>query len=182
MRVLVRNSNDLAKTTTLVVVLNVRDMNDTPVLTFTAENPVASVASMSEIASIGARVGWIRVSDEDVNDVLTTTLTDTTQTFVIIQSNQTTLERVTRVALDFETQRVYRVSVTTRVTASATATVAITVNVVDANEAPVVLANQHVFIDEDATAGLQARPRFRMRGPCAWPSRIARMALLSASL
>ena len=119
---------------TITVTINVTDANDAPVFaTNTATRAVPEGTPANR--NIGARVS---ATDEDGN-TLTYSLSGTDAVSFSIES--TTGQLKTRAALDYETKNTYQVIVTATDTGNLSDTITVTINVTDANDAPVFATN-----------------------------------------
>jgi|GEM_PF-5089368 len=122
--------------------LNVTDVNEAPVIT--SEDTV----SVDENADIATSIYTTAASDEDANDTITFSLSGTDATAFCIDevSGEVTLNA----SADFETKQSYSINVVATDDDGLTDTKAVTINVTDVNEAPVITSEDTVSVDENA--------------------------------
>ncbi len=127
----------------IAVTINLADVNDAPVFS----EGDSTTRSLAENTAAGQNVGApVSATDQDTNpaDTLTYTLTGTDAGSFDINASSGQLTTKSGVSYDLETKASYSVTVTATDPDNAADTIAVTVNLTDANDAP-------VFSDGDST-------------------------------
>jgi VCBS repeat-containing protein len=137
-------ASDGTATTTKTVTLGVTDVNDAP--TFAGATATSSIVENAATTTV---VFDANATDADAGDVLTYTLTGTDAAAFNI--NGATGEVTLKASADFETQAAYTFNVVATDKAGLTASQAVTLNVTNANEAPVITSGATGTIVENVT-------------------------------
>ena len=125
-------TDDADESDTIAVTINVTDVNEAPEFDSATTTTTMSVV---ENTAAGENIGDpVAAMDADAGDTLTYTLGGTDMASFAIDS--ATGQLMTMAALDFETKASYSVDVTATDPSGLSATVMVTINVTDVNEAP----------------------------------------------
>ena len=125
-------------TASIGVTIDIIDVNETPV--FSDNKPTAR--SIAENTSSGVSIGSAVVAtDVDDGDMLSYTLGGTNAGSFGIVSNSGQLQTRVNVDLDHETQDFYEVTITVTDSGNLIDTIAVTIEILDVNEAPTFPAN-----------------------------------------
>jgi hypothetical protein len=142
--VVVTDQDGLSDTATITV-----NLNDTPEPPkFEDKTPTFTV---DENVPAGTFVGTVTASDIDVDDTLTYSINDPTDTFVMDPVTGTITVKADS-TIDYETKNEYTVTVVVTDKYGYTDTATVTIKVNDVNEAPVV-PDQTITVKEDAEVG-----------------------------
>ena len=142
--VVVTDQDGLSDTATITV-----NLNDTPEPPkFDDKTPTFAV---DENVPAGTSVGFVTASDVDEDDVLTYSIKDPTDTFVIDEATGEITVKADS-TIDYETKNEYTVTVVVTDKYGYTDTATVTIKVNDKNEAPDV-PDQTITVKEDADVG-----------------------------
>lgn len=166
--ILVRNARSEKLSTVLTANIQVLDVNDPPQAAFSPAYPgsSATVANLPESAPVGSLVGYLSITDEDVDDSFAVTLVDLSLVFALVRVNETSYQLSTVDSVDFETRTMYAVGVVVRDRAGSPARVDFTVKVLDVAETPFFVPRQQLFIEENTARRTVAKQRFQYQGAC----------------